>query len=81
MIKSVTYVLPSYLAPALVNGDFSSLDANEKDYLNDWLDEKKEEHGGVFHCIHCEDYGYCREHDYDNIAADCQKYTFHVNEE
>jgi hypothetical protein len=79
-IKMVTYVLPSYLAPALINGDMSGMDEVEAAYLGDWNAEKVDEHGGLFHCVNVEDYGYTRENDYDNLAGDCAHFTFHVNE-
>lgn len=80
-ILTVTYTLPNYLACALINSDETNLSDEESEYLGEWVAEKVEVHGGLFHCVGVEDYGFCRDHDYDNIAADCGKFTFHVNEE
>lgn len=76
-----TYTMPSYLACALINGDQTNLSDDEQEYLGDWLAEKTEEHGGLFHCVGVEDYGYCHTHDYDNMGANCGVFSFHVNEE
>lgn len=80
-ILTVTYTLPNYLACPLINSDCSGLTDDENAYLDDWIAEKVADHGGLFHCVGVEDYGYCHQHDYDNMGADCGVFTFHVNEE
>lgn len=70
-----TYTLPAAWAGALINNDFSGLDASEAEYLDAWL---KHERPGQ--CLSCSDEPFfARTHDAYGVmplAAECLDYTF-----
>jgi hypothetical protein len=50
MIELNKYVLPSYWASALVNGDFSGCEDEDEQEIKDWLDRVK-----PGYCVGCSD--------------------------
>lgn len=78
-VLTVTYTVPSFIVPALINKDWSGLDETEKPYFIDWMDERLEEHGGRFYALSCVELTYCKLNDYNDYDGDCHQVTFHVN--
>ena len=74
-MKTMTFILPSHWASALINGDFSGLSGTETECLYAWL---RIEQPGI--CLWCEDEPFfIRCHDAYGVvpqAALCVKYTF-----
>lgn len=75
-MKTKTLTAPSAWASAIVNGDYSSLAAEERGALNTFL---AMESVSFSDCLTCEDAGFQKHHDafkYWPFASDCQNYVF-----
>jgi hypothetical protein len=66
------YTLPSHWAPALINGDYSGLDAIDEEHLNEWLDEIK-----PGYCVDCsQDEYFSSANDCNNVGGMVSDFTF-----
>ena len=78
---TVDYILPSYLACALINSDWGYLTEEKACALLIWIEDRVLFHGGKFQCLNCFNYGFTYNHNYTpeyKLGSDCQLYTFHV---
>ena len=76
-MKTVSYILPSFLADYLVNDDESNLDDHEIDRITFFL-----QNSNVGKCISSHDCGFYRNHDIfpDFSATDCMVFTFQMKD-
>lgn len=83
-IRTIQYVLPTFLAVALINGDESGMTTQESENLEDWLEnEQTHQEYAVFRCVGCaDDAEFKHTHEYDPIShlgADCSTFTFQIS--
>lgn len=73
-IETLTYILPSCYASALINGDYSGLEDEDEKELNEWLDRVK-----PGYCVGCSEEAYFTHgHDMNrNQGADVLEFYFH----
>ena len=72
----MTYTLPAYWAPAVINGDYSGLTLDEECEVNDWLNEHI-----PYDCsasVSSETF-FAHRNDANNMGADCAEFTFTIN--
>lgn len=74
-MKTDTYILPSYWAPALINGDYSGLTDEESAELDQWLTDQPE---GWAVGVSEETFFSCS-NDANNLGADCAEFTFIIH--
>ena len=71
-IETETYILPAYWASALINNDWSGMDDQEEQELNNWLEQVK-----PGSCVGCSDYGYFSyRNDAGMLAGDVLEFYF-----
>lgn len=71
-----TYTLPSYWAPALMNGDYTGLSDEEVSEVNDCI-EWICSHLGWAECVNVsEEEWFATSNDWDSTAGDVMEYTF-----
>ena len=77
-MKFITYILPSYLASYLINGDASGLEEREVQEADAMIERLGH---GLPVCISDES-SFCPHHDFIEIpwAGDCAEYTFYEKE-
>lgn len=76
MTKTEKYILPSYYASYLIDGDHSSLEDAEIEKINKWI--KKE---GLGWCLNVsEDSYFAYRSDLDSMGGDVSEFTFEVKE-
>lgn len=76
MAHIVRLVAPSYWASYMINADSSSLEPEDIDMIDHWLDVQK-----LGYPISCEDAGFQWHHDAYTLlsqGADCQEYLFRI---
>lgn len=74
---TTTYILPTHLASALINDDFSGLNEEEKTKLKKWIDSNSVE-GYRFNCINADidnEY-FASYHNFDSLACNVCEFTF-----
>jgi hypothetical protein len=73
-IKINTYILPSYWASALINGDYSGMEDGEEKILNEWIKRVK-----PGYCVGCSEESWFQwGHDANrNQGSDVLEYIFH----
>ena len=74
-IKTDTYTLPAYWAPALINGDYSGLTDEEAAEIDQWLTDQPE--GWAVDVS--EETFFAWSNDANNMGADCAEFTFIIN--
>lgn len=73
-IEIIEYRLPAYWAGALINSDYSGLEENEIDELNDFLETIPNEY-----CVSASSEQYfAHNNDGSPMACDCLDYVFHI---
>ena len=75
-MKTVTYTLPEFWAPYLINGDASGMEDSEIDAVDDWINAHDDIKG---ECLGCTDEAEFRHrHDASEwaLACNCLDYTF-----
>lgn len=73
-MKLITFTLPAFWAPYLINGDETSYEAGEVNTINDWMEENN-----VSNCLDVSDEPEFRSfHDARHfvLPCDCLEYTF-----
>ena len=74
-MKTDTYILPSYWAPALINGDYSGLTDEEAAEIDQWLTDQPE--GWAVDVS--ETFFFSHRNDANNVPGDCAEFTFIIN--
>ena len=71
-METITYTLPEYLAPYLINGDCSHMTEEEINEINTWMQEVN-----PGSCVQCSEEGFFTWHnDLNSLGATCLEYTF-----
>lgn len=72
-IEVIRYMLPTYWACALINGDYTGLSDEEKKEINNFLEQAE---GGPVD-VDWETEGFYRCNDANDTAGDCADFIFH----
>lgn len=77
--EKIEYVLPSYWANTLINGDSSGLEDDELATIDKFISDVESEHGHALFSssIESEEYCFCKYHDANYLgvpASDCFTY-------
>lgn len=81
-MKTLTFILPTHYASALINSDMSGLEEEDTKKLNDFVDRQVEKHGS-FYCVDADVDNAYFTHGHDmnrNEGADVCLFTFRVGE-
>jgi len=78
-METVVYTLPSYYACAFYYGDYSGLEEQDIEEVEQFIKEKLEIYA-VFNCVGVsEETEFLHRNDMNNLGADCLEYTFVIN--
>lgn len=74
-----TYILPAYWASALINNDYSGLESNDIEEIEDF-EWRNKENDHRFTCIGCSEESYFAwRNDAFNLGCDVLEFTFDVS--
>ncbi len=68
--ENTTFILPSYWASALINGDYSGLDETETQQVKDW-----EKTNSEYYVVECGEQYFSSYNDATNLAGDVCDFT------
>ena len=78
-METIDFTLPAHWASALINGDFSGLDADDDAAVRYWLDTEPDIGGDALSCT--DEPEFRAFHDADGLACDCLTFTFPYRED
>lgn len=76
MAHPITYLLPSYWACALINGDYTGLSEEDKKEIENFLKTAE----GSPASVDFETEGFYRHNDAGTLPGNCVEYTFLIDE-
>jgi hypothetical protein len=81
-MKTIKLTLPEFWASALINGDYSGLEDDEVQELEQWLSFAKNEGYGFCLDVNTDERSFIQYHDASAwvLACDCLEYTFEVTQ-
>ncbi len=81
-MRTVEYSIPSWALPALINGDWSGLELEDCEKLENWMRKESAKHSRFYAIAPNESHelGFCHTNDIDNLGADCVLVPFDVGE-
>lgn len=77
-IETTSYILPAHYVSALLYGDYSGLNDEDVETIDQWLNDTSSEFN-LFYCVDVKECGFKHSNDLDNLGADCAEFTFQIS--
>lgn len=80
--EAIDFILPDWSACALINGDFSGLNEQDKQELNTFIEETVKTYGHALFSLPSDDeieQGFKHSNDLNNLGSNCIKLTLIFN--